>query len=302
MTSLPILAGEFAPNGQIRRPWQLAGCRLLSWWDMERFSARSFYLIGNLLGILPESVRKAAHPECYEINANESVGDDTKNHVSMWVMEIQKYCEEIALDLAVEHCKRFIWRLERKRTFGEISHDIEELKNRIFDEMKGQLFLFVPRLQAEFYEPLDGFGAKISSAFPSIWCDVREAYTCYALDRPTAAVFHLMRVLEVALVSFGTVFGFSFSHTNWGPAIEQLETKIRGMGNDPAWKSRPDLKEQQEFYSQAVNYLAVTKDAWRNYTAHARGTFEPTQAKVMLDNVKLFMQHISRVISDRAVS
>ena len=107
-----------------------------------------------------------------------------------------------------------------------------------------------------------------------------------------------MRVLEVALVALGKVFGFSFSHTNWGPAIDQLESKIRGMGSDPAWKSMPDWKDQQEFYSQAVSFQGVTKDAWRNYTAHARGTFDPKNAKVMLVNVKLFMERISQRVSE----
>ena len=298
MTNLPVLAGEFSPSTGNRRPWRFAGCRLLSWWDMERFSARSFFLVGNLLGILPESIKKAAYPERYHVDGNEKVCEDTKNHVSVWVIEVQKHCEEIDLGLAVEHCKRFLWRLERDRAFSDVSRDIEELKNRILDEMKGELFLHIPRAEAEFYEPVDAFGPGVSSAFPSIWCDVREAYTCYALDHPTASVFHLMRVLEVALVALGKVFGFSFSHTNWGPAIDQLESKIRGMGQDPAWKYHTDWKNEQEFYSQAVSFLGVTKDAWRNYTAHARGKFDQKNAKVMLMNVKLFMERISQRVSE----
>jgi hypothetical protein len=265
---------------------------------MERFSARGFYLIGNIMGVLPASIERAANPECVRVQGDEIVSDETRNHVAVWVIEIQKHCEEIGLSLAIDHAKRFLWRLERKMTYSDIFHGITELKDRIFDEMKGELFLYVPHSEAEFYEPIDAFGPEVSSAFPSIWNDVREAHTCYALDRPTAAVFHLMRVLEIALVSLGKVFEFTFSHTNWGPAIDQIECKVRGMSADPNWKSLPDWKDQQEFYSQVVNYLAVTKDAWRNYTAHARGNFDQKQAKVMLLNVKLFMQKLAERISE----
>jgi len=301
MLTNSVFEGFDRPPAKNIPPWRGSCFRLLSWWEMEKFSARNFYLIGNLLGILPAQIEKALNPDCAQPSSDEKVSLETRNHVAVWVMEIQKHCEEIGLEYAVVHTKRFIWRLERDMTLGDMRHQITELKDRIYDSMANVLFMHVPKSEAEFYEPVDAFGPDVSSAFPSIWYDVREAYTCYALDRPTASVFHLMRVLEVALVALGRVFGFSFSHTNWGPAIDQLESKIREMGNDPAWKSRPDWKEQQEFYSQAVGYLHVTKDAWRNYTAHARGKFEPKQVKVMLENVKLFMQHISHVVGDRAV-
>jgi hypothetical protein len=298
MTNLPVLTVEFAPPAEKGRPWLVDRYKLLSWWDMERFSARGFFLIGNLLGILPASVRKAAHPEHYDIDGNEIVSDEMKNHVAVWVMEIQKYCEEIVLGSAIEHCKRFVWRLERKRTFSDVSHDIEELKNRILDDMKEELFLHVPSEHAKFYQPIDGFGSEVHEAFPSTVYDIGEAHTCLALERPTASVFHLMRVLEVALVSLGKVFGLHLDHTNWAPAIEQIQSKIRDMGKDSAWRQFADWKDKQEFYSQAVDYLQITKDAWRNHTAHARGKFTQEEARVRLMNVKLFMQKIAQQVSE----
>jgi hypothetical protein len=165
--------------------------------------------------------------------------------------------------------------------------------------MKRELFLYVRRPEAGSYMPVNGFGDEVAYAFPTISHDVREACTCYALARSTACVFHLMRILEVALGAFGTIFGLKFSHTNWGPAIDQIESKIRGMGSDPAWNTKPDWKERQEFYCQAIDYLRITKDAWRNYTAHARGIFDQDDAKRMLENVRLFMRHITPAVSDR---
>jgi hypothetical protein len=296
--NLPVLTAEFAPPTKKCRPWRVDRYKLLSWWDMERFSARSFFLIGNLLGILPENVRKAAHPEHYQVDGNEKVSDKTKNHVAVWVIEVQKRCEEIALESAVTHAKRFLWRLERNQTYSDVSHQIDELKNRIFDDMKLELFLHVPHEHAKLYQLDHGFGPEVDAAFPSTAYDIQEAHTCLALERPTASVFHLMRVLEVALVSLGKLFGLHLDHTNWAPAIDQIQSEIRNMGKDAAWKQFADWKDKQEFYSQAVDYLQITKDAWRNHTAHTRGKFTQEEARIRLMNVKLFMQKIAQQVSE----
>ncbi|MGC8536626.1 MAG: hypothetical protein ACP5QR_14025 [Rhizomicrobium sp.] len=133
----------------------------------------------------------------------------------------------------------------------------------------------------------------MEAKFPSATFEIREAGNCFALGRFTASVFHLMRVLEIGLTAVGKVFNVSLAHTNWEPAIRELESKIRGMRQDPDWKSVSDYKEQQEFYAQAISYLVVAKDAWRNYTVHARGKFTEEEAALMMKNIQAFMQKIS---------
>ena len=107
-----------------------------------------------------------------------------------------------------------------------------------------------------------------------------------------------MRILEVSLVVLGKKFGLCFTHTNWGPAIEEIEKKIREMHKDPLWTVMPDWKDQLEFYAQTISYLGITKEAWRNYTAHARGKFTQEEAKVMLMNVKSFMRGVSQRLTE----
>src|ERR1019366_4133186 len=124
-----------------------------------------------------------------------------------------------------------------------------------------------------------------SSAFPSAKYDVLKALKSYGFGRSTACVFHLMRVMELGLTALGTKFGVSLAYTNWAPAIEQIESKIREMHKDPVWKVLPDCKEQQEFYAQSASHFGILKDAWRNYTVHARGTYTEEQATRIFDNV-----------------
>jgi hypothetical protein len=70
-----------------------------------------------------------------------------------------------------------------------------------------------------------------------------------------------------------------------------MEKAVRNMGSDP---SRPlDWKDQQEFFSQVASHFMVMKDAWRNYTAHARGKYTGEEAETLLINVRGFMQKLA---------
>src|SRR5439155_6631659 len=60
-------------------------------------------------------------------------------------------------------------------------------------ESSKQPFLMKPAL----------FGEQVTTAFPSVAFDVEEAGNCYAFARPTACVFHLMRVMETGLKALG---------------------------------------------------------------------------------------------------
>jgi hypothetical protein len=102
-----------------------------------------------------------------------------------------------------------------------------------------------------------------------------------------------MRILEIGLTALGAVFSVSLAHTNWEPAIREIESKIREMHKDPQWKALPDCKEQQEFYAQAASNFGILKDAWRNYTMHIRAKYTETEAEQIYNSVRAFMQKLA---------
>jgi hypothetical protein len=40
------------------------------------------------------------------------------------------------------------------------------------------------------------------------------------------------------------------------------------------------------------------KDAWRNYTAHARGKYTEEEAKLIIENTRAFMQKLATRLSE----
>ena len=65
------------------------------------------------------------------------------------------------------------------------------------------------------------------------------------------------------------------------------------MHKDPVWKTRPDFKDQQEFYAQAASGFGIIKDAWRNYTMHTRGKYDEQEAIDILVCVRAFRQKLT---------
>jgi hypothetical protein len=104
--------------------------------------------------------------------------------------------------------------------------------------------------------------------------------------------------MEIALAALGSMFGVSLAHTNWAPAIEEIESKIWNMHKDPVWKAIPGCKIQQEYYAQIASHFGVLKDAWRNYTMHARGKYTEEEAEQLYGNTRLFLQRIAERMSE----
>ena len=99
-------------------------------------------------------------------------------------------------------------------------------------ELKGKAFFYIPPERAQFWPKLSepyAFGKAVADSFPSCAFDANYAGIALAVGLSTASVFYLMRVLESGLAVLGLEFGVSLAHTNWQPAIAEIERKIRDM-------------------------------------------------------------------------
>lgn len=202
-------------------------------------------------------------------------------------------CENLDLSMSSLALKRLSDGLPN---FNQCQEEIRGLcsaaRSVLQDELRSRIFLAVPTNRARYYEPKEPlFGKVVDEKFPSVAYDVSEAGKCYVLHRFTGCVFHLMRVLEIGLRVFARRFTIQSDHANWHNVIEEIERAVRKMGQE---SSRPsDWKDQQEFFSQAASSLMLIKDAWRNYTAHARGKYTEEDAETMFINVRAFMQKLA---------
>lgn len=269
---------------------------------MQQFSAYSVFWAGSLI----ENVRL----ECYIASATLSpdggpafammlpIDSKLRDKAMLTLESLTNDCKTLALDTSAEMVTGIRSTLERDAHRDNVQWLLDQMKTvreLMSTEMKGRVYAYIPAEKAKYFPTGKAqlFGDEVYKAFPDARNDIHEAGCCMALTRPTAAVFHLMRVLECGLAALGKTFSLPLAHTNWGSAIEQIESKIRDMHKDAIWKTKPNCKDMQVKYAQAAATFGVLKDAWRNHTMHGRVVYNEEDAEHIFGNVKMFMRKLA---------
>jgi len=287
-------------------PWEVSSCGLVDWWEMESFSAAIVFWAGWMMqSILTDCLTAGLKDSTLSLVAlNVQLDEQTKENAKQSFKFIQTHVGKIGLQITSETINDVLKEIDRPEqppTYHWMIETTRHLRKLMQREMKGKVFLYITPEKAKFFPteksqyPLN---EQVFDSFPSATYDTNEAAWSLATSRSTAAVFHLMRILEIGLGRLGKEFGVSLAYTNWEPALREIESKIREMHKDPSWKDRADCKEQQEFYAQAASHFGILKDAWRNYTMHARGKYTEEEAELIFSNVKAFMQKLASRLSE----
>ena len=138
----------------------------------------------------------------------------------------------------------------------DVKNAVREMRHRLEDELGTHMFYHVR--QSVYYEPFKLFGKEVYDKFPNMMEDVSEARKCIALDRPTAAVFHLMRVMEMGVQAFGTKLGVQLANEkNWQVILDQINKEIKSRDQRlPETKALAELANQLPAYHRASANLS----------------------------------------------
>lgn len=238
------------------QPWQLNPYALVSWLEMLKFSARAFFWAGvQLQQITAECLLKSSildgDTPIYAMY--RPLDDETRTGAVVLLKNVDSHCRMLGMNITADTAKELLARLESPATathnYQWLRDQVDGIRKLIDKEMTGKVFLYISPERAQYFTNQARphlFGTDVANAFPSTRYDIYEAGVCAATGRGAATVFHLMRTLEIALTVLAAKFGVSMAHTNWAPAIEEIESKIREMHKDSQWKSLPDCKSQQE--------------------------------------------------------
>lgn len=173
---------------------------------------------------------------------------------------------------------------------------IPELMRRLQDEIDSLTLVQIPGDLVQYYRKEALFGEQVWADFSEANYDIEEAGNCIATDRSTAAVFHLMRVLEVALRAIAAKLQIpdpiKEADRNWGKMLEGIRRKIdaNAKSGNPMWSLG---QPERDFYENVYSDLSAVRTAWRNPVMHVEGIYEPDRAMHILNVVKGFMQHLA---------
>jgi hypothetical protein len=229
-------------------------------------------------------------------NPKEKAPDDTKKNFSAMLSGLKRLCQETRLEYSVTQIERVIEKLsEPNFTVNDWRGGIEELRNRMFDELSKQTCMIVPPQKAlEYYEKSNIFGDQVFNKFPAANFDIEEAGKCFATSRNTACVMHLMRVMEVGRNALASAEGIPTASANWQFIIDQINSKI----SQAKANKTTDWLEKESFYSEVVANLFAVKVAWRNPSMHVEKTYDEETAKEILGAVRGFMRKLAQHLDE----
>lgn len=266
-------------RAELGLPWANKPYQLISWWEMEKFCAESFYMLASVIETI------AIHGRSHK--ADEIVPQDRAEYDSEHVRIVAEDCAKIGLSLSAKYAIGFADKLKEQITFGERSTCFDVLQGRIADEMGMQLFLHIPSDRAAYYDQRELFGKEVNDAFPETQFDIVEAGNCYAAGRGTACVFHLMRIMEIGTQRLGSKLGVTLVHEkNWQNILDEINKAIKALPKGPG---------TVEMAQASANLYAV-KLAWRNEVMHPKETYTLEEAENLVKQVRIFMQQLAKII------
>jgi hypothetical protein len=223
--------------------------------EMIRFPVKSFLDMQDVLVQWSNKIHTQAKPVWRQVPEPNKLNLSEKVMNLLGEMDAQEF---VMCRLGAE---RLLSTLETTSEPERIVSDIDDLRRRLLDQMESIFCLLLSLEEKELYQasnPL--FGNDVDSAFPEISEDIEEAGKCIALERATAAVFHLGRAMERTVSILATKLKIPSPDREWGKLLSDLDGQILAM-------PKGTLKDA---WSACRANLYHVKQAWRNPTMHPK--------------------------------
>jgi hypothetical protein len=236
------------------------------------------------------------------INPNTLLSVDGANEKLLWLAnDLGATIEPLGFAIAMDSIRTMQEiAVNPASCFKDSTRIIDEFVGRLHAHLENTLFFYVPPERVRFYEKLNLFGDDVALRFSSVLDDAAEAAKCFALDRYTACVFHLTRVLQVGLYALAKDLAIDPADRNWGLVINDIEKEIKSRTSTRSpTMSRAAWDEDNKFYAGAAMQFEYIRLAFRNDAIHKTGEmFMPDKARSIFDHARDFMQHLATRLSE----
>ena len=199
--------------------------------------------------------------------------------------------------LGLHMCRLKCEQISRKmgRPANELASAFNDLAERMFDECKLRKFVSLSVKQAEMSFPSEPlFGSEVDILFPAAAFDIEEAGKCLGFARPTAAVFHCMRVMEVGIAAIARSLGIPDpikpAERNWAIILK----RVMEDGIKKKWPAASDrINGEGAFFEELYASLDAVRNPWRNATMHVGIKYSDEEAEHIFIAVRGFMKKIA---------
>ena len=250
--------------------------RLVTLLDLLEFKAEPFCRLSSVVGQMLVLLENGIVPDVSAMGG--SLGELHREVRRLKFRSVDRQLEKIKEHFTSGHA-----------TAASMRPMIVSLYERMMEECGDRFFLAVSAENADYYKqttPL--FGPDAEAKFPQMSEDISESGKCIALDRPTAAVFHLMRVTEIGVQCFGDKLGVTLtSEKNWQNILDEINKTIKAMDHKAA---------QTKAYAAVSSHLYNVKIAWRNEVMHPKQTYTSDEAMNIFAATKVFICDLASLL------
>lgn len=268
--------------------------KLVTLWDMLKFKADQFVKAMAELARLEQLIELAEKKfgENYALIATTpAVGMD--KILGSHPIELEKQLTELGLRVSAKGVSDLQNAAINGKPIPEFRLLLAHIRMSIQAELQGTCLLHVAFNRCEYYEAKELFGSEVATSFPSSIVNIEEAGKCFALERYTACVFHLMTVVEVGLRVLGASLHDATldpkTNPNWQKILERCDKELAKSPKDRS----PEWLANGQFYADATANLRAVKDAWRNPTLHIGIPYDEEKALDVFNSVKAFMRSLA---------
>jgi hypothetical protein len=239
------------------------------------------------------------------IKGDGSTSDWSKWRNAKFWQGFRTQCEEIDLDSAIAQTDRILEEIKKEAEIepSKLESLLDELRNRIADQLASRMFLYVPASKISYWENGQLFGEEVFNKISEATTDIYEAGSCFAVGRAGGTVYHCMGIMQAVLFKIGKMLGctINLDVDHWGTVAQKIKDALDVVrkqaeakkGDIEAWA---EWKRREASYNELLSDLSAVEKAWRHTSAHHRQTHTIDQAEKVLGKVKDFAQHAASLL------
>jgi hypothetical protein len=212
--------------------------------------------------------------------------------------EVMRLCDNLELPMTKSPVMRVSDQIRNNKhipTYEGIANVLRDVNTRLSDELGTIVFVSMSVHEVNYYSPKGSlFGPEFEERFRSVGVfELSEAAKCLAVGRSTAAVFHLMRLMEIGIGAVARCLSIPDPikpvERNWGQILKCIDEGIKRR-----WPTSSDkMGGDGALFGALYASLDAVKNPWRNATMHVENKYTTDEAEHIFVAVKGFMKKVA---------
>lgn len=256
---------------------------------MLELNASSFYHVCTRLDNLNGYIE--AHKDSQSAQISE---ENRKSLTEEFLTVLIEHLSILSANVTIMAVHEAIELLQEDLSWNDLLHPIEDINNTLTRELTLTRVYVLEVYKQRYYAPEKSlFGKDFEDKFVSSAFELDEAAKCLALSRPTACVFHLMRLMEIAVRAVARCLAIPDpiqpAERSWGAVLKKIRDGIDAKWPTVAARSVGDGEVFDSLYAS----LDAVKNPWRNSTMHPANKYTDDEAEHIFTAVRGFIMRLA---------